>query len=254
MTLVNRRERPVAARACPFERVLAARVASAMGRVTVGIELCAREVLVDLGASNAAVQAAAEAYEQARLRCWLAEDAEREAIRRVEAARSNGAWPFDPVRWSAWLKLTLESEQAVVADGMFNEDAARQRIRAELSEIEQGRDEEASRCVARVLNGLMGIAPFDAVRFESTCVRAAAEAAIGCGQSDVLWARRVTSRLGALLQRVSGSDLDVAKRIAVEQGWMDADQEAAMDRMVTEAQLCQHGLEPACCPVGCGDL
>lgn len=154
----------------PLERVMNARVCSAMSRVRLIIELAAREALVELGASQAVVDAATDEFEQARLRRYLAEDAEKAALARLQQCQDSGAWPFDAMRWSAWLKLSLESELSQEGGThLAQEDAARW-LQAELPNVEPDKRDDAKRCFDRVMNGLLGIAPFDPVRFERACM------------------------------------------------------------------------------------
>lgn len=237
----------------PLERVMNARVCSAMSRVRLIIELAAREALVELGASQAVVDAATDEFEQARLRRYLAEDAEKAALARLQQCQDSGAWPFDAMRWSAWLKLSLESELSQEGGThLAQEDAARW-LQAELPNLEPDKRDDAKRCFDRVMNGLLGIAPFDPVRFERACMERAAKAAIGCGQSDVLWSRRATALLGALLARLDAGDLASGEQIARRQGWMDPEEASAMEERSDEEGLCGHGIDPHYCPAGCGD-
>lgn len=103
------------------------------------------------------------------------------------------------------------------------------------------------------LDPFRAIPPFEAQQFDAACLAAAQQAAHGCGLSDVLWSMRVTNAIDGLLASVDAPFIDRAREIAKRHGWMDSDEYAAMMDMSDEQGLCSHGLEPDCCPSGCGD-
>lgn len=238
----------------PGVRVLNARVAAAMSRVRMVIEYSAREVLSELRAPEDVIEMATEECEQARLRHYLAEQALREAEARSRECEERGAWPFDPMRWSAWLKLSLETDISEPETGHLDEEDAEERLALELPNVEPDRRDEAKRCFRRLMNGLLGIAPFDPVRFERACMARSARAAVGCGQSDVMWSRRASAALGDLLGRLEGSEVAEGQVIAKRQGWMNPQEASELEAFADEAGLCSHGIDPHYCPAGCGDL
>lgn len=237
----------------PSARVLNARIAAAMSRVRLEIEYSAREALSELRARETVIESAAEEYEQASLRRYLAEQALREAEARARECEERGAWPFDPMRWAAWLKLSLESDLSEQVAGQLDEEDAERRLALELPSIEPDRRDEAKRCFRRLMSGLLGIEPFDPVRFERACMARSAQAAVGCGQSDVMWSRRASAALGDLLGRLEASDLAEGRVIAKRQGWMDPQEASELEAFADEAGLCSHGIDPHYCPAGCGD-
>lgn len=101
---------------------------------------------------------------------------------------------------------------------------------------------------------IKGAQQFDPDLFEVSCNAAAQEAAHGCGLSDVLWAKRTTSAIDRLLDQVESAFLLQAKEIAKRAGWLDRDEVESMNDASRDEGLCSHGLDPDCCPAGCGEV
>lgn len=72
----------------------------------------------------------------------------------------------------------------------------------------------------------------------------------GCGQSDVLFTRRFSAAVDGALGSLSKTRKQEVLKLAVYFGY------------ATEAErnedlgpdTCAHGLDPDCCPAGCGDI
>lgn len=141
---------------------------------------------------------------------------------------------------------------------------------------QQGRDDESNACVNSALispferdavreaylYGVhqvrdrlrdLGVRPFDEEKWTKACELMSKEAAVGCGQSDVVWSRQLTSKIDALLVLLQCSDSERTKAItiATNQGWMSPEQEEELDEMCEKLNLCSHGLDIDTCPAGC---
>lgn len=93
-----------------------------------------------------------------------------------------------------------------------------------------------------------GIQPFSAERWQETCDRKSKEAAVGCGLSDVLWSMNLHAALVDRLRRIPDEHQAKALQIAKHAGFQSDPLQDLDD------DACSHGLDPNCCPMGCGDL
>lgn len=76
------------------------------------------------------------------------------------------------------------------------------------------------------------------------------EAIRGCGLSDVLYSKRYSAAVESLLNRFPPEDhprlIELARKLG---DYADA----AELREISQG-CCAHGLDPDCCPAGCGDI
>ncbi len=86
-----------------------------------------------------------------------------------------------------------------------------------------------------------------------TCQRAAKHAHLGAGLTETLWNRNMHGALAHLLHQMAPEDQRQALKIAQEFGYMDDEALEEDAKWNAEHGYCVHGLEPHCCPVGCGD-
>lgn len=91
---------------------------------------------------------------------------------------------------------------------------------------------------------------FDADEWRARCQAFSASAASGCGCADLLYSSRYSGSVDCAIQKFADTHHEEALRIARECGDYVSPGE---DDAVWEG-CCPHGLDPDCCPVGCGDL
>jgi hypothetical protein len=95
---------------------------------------------------------------------------------------------------------------------------------------------------------------FQEGRWSDVCVTLAAQAARGCGASHGLYVQRFSELIDA---KISGLPASVrATAIAQAERWdyLSAERRAKVPMELADGGCCSHGLEPDCCPMGCGDL
>lgn len=83
--------------------------------------------------------------------------------------------------------------------------------------------------------------------------RMSKQAATGCGQSDWLW-QSAFSRMVESAYPPGHTQRDEALALAVPMGYLSS---AELDQQAAEMAndgYCSHGIDPNCCPCGCGDI
>lgn len=209
----------------------------ALARVHCAIEDSAFRALIAMGSGATALTRAWESRHQQEIVLRDLVNELRQHQDRLAEREKQGVEPFDPHRWAQTCHEHLRSDHerylsAVALPAI--EASFRQSARAILGEA---RDE------------FEGIRPFDAERWERTCDQKAAAAYLGCGQSDVLWSRNLHAALKTRLDRIPVEHQAEALQIAEHAGYQSA---ASLQQ--SEDGSCAHGLDPDCCPMGCGDL
>lgn len=234
--------------------VVSSRCAAALTKIQVGIEQFALTALMELGVDRKTLEAAADSLNQA---CQAHGEAEREAYRIEEQYRrfqQLGLHPFDANVWKA---SCLTQLQALLGDKHLRGFALTHYQLWARHLYFQLPSEDAMSAMAVSFDASMealGVAPFDAVKFEKACVHASRAGAQGCGQSDEVWTRNVTRYINEMLHLVPPEHLDVATKFAREVGWESAEERAAAQQELEDEGCCSHGFDPDCCPCGCGDL
>jgi hypothetical protein len=236
-----------------FDDLLNLKVAAARARIQVGIEQSAFEALVLMGRDGATLEQARALVrnalaQQARCEAELAETQDD-----FDDSRDSGVEPFNAAKWALTCRVVvLENGSGVRVyknryqlDSWFSDRSRSMSLKDKA---------EARRIYKAIKAQAYGAHPFNAEIFEAVCAAASGEAASGCGLSDVLWSQRATSAMGSVLALVDPSFLEQARKIAACQGWMDDAEVKSMNEMISEEGLCSHGLDPDCCPSGCGDL
>jgi len=98
---------------------------------------------------------------------------------------------------------------------------------------------------------LMGVRPYNEYLWTKTCERLSREAAIGCGQSDVIWQKNVSRSIQAYLDVVEGVEAANAQGVAVSHGYLSPQELQSLDDELDEEGLCHHGFDANTCPCGC---
>lgn len=95
---------------------------------------------------------------------------------------------------------------------------------------------------------------FQESRWGDLCVSMAAEATRRCGLSYDLYVQMFSELVDS---KVGGLPADIrARAIARAERWdyLSAAGRAKVQQELADSGYCSHGLDPNCCPVGCGDL
>lgn len=171
----------------------------------------------------------------------------------MEDSRDSGVEPFNAAKWANTCRVVvLENISGVQAyknryqlDSWFSDRSGSMPLK----------DKAEARGIYKATKAqAYGAHPFAAEIFKGVCAAASSEAASGCGLSDVLWSQRATSAMDSVLALVDPTFVEQARKIAAYHGWMDDTEVKAMNKMISKEGLCSHGLDPDCCPSGCGDL
>lgn len=228
-------------------------IASALARIQVAIERAAHAALKALGSAPQTQARALGLIEAAQAAQTDLETDLKQVEAECAACLTNGLHPFNEAAWARTCQSTAQSYGAGAqfyknrhaVDRWFREQAAliAPEARSRSREIYQLAKAEA-----------LGALPFNSALFEAACRAASSEAAKGCGLSDVLWSKTTTSAIEGFLCHVDDQHIAQARDIAKQAGWLDLDEIRALNDMIEEEGLCGHGLDPDCCPAGCGDL
>lgn len=228
-------------------------IASARARIQVAIERAAHAALKALGSSDQTQTRALGLIEAAETT-----QADLEAdLKRVEeecaSCLTSGVHPFNEV---VWARTCQSAAHAYGAGAQFykNRHAVDRWFREQAALIAPEARSRAREIYQLAKAEAFGARPFNAAVFEAACLAVSSEAAKGCGLSDVLWSKTTTSAIEGFLSHVDDQHIAQARDIAKQAGWMDLDEIRALNDMIEEEGLCGHGLDPDCCPAGCGDL
>ena len=97
--------------------------------------------------------------------------------------------------------------------------------------------------------------PFDETAWRGCCDRIAAEAQRGCGLVYEVYSATYSAGVDKAVAGLPSTHRARALSIACESGiYLTADEREQQARDFEDSGLCSHGLEPDCCPCGCGDL
>ena len=87
------------------------------------------------------------------------------------------------------------------------------------------------------------------------CIEAMAdEAGKGCGQIHDLYVRKFSGMVDVRFGLASDEVRNEAIQIARQFDYSTPEELAADADEMAESGFCSHGLDPNCCPLGCGDL
>lgn len=96
--------------------------------------------------------------------------------------------------------------------------------------------------------------PFDETAWRGCCDRIAEDAKRGCGQVYELFSANYSAHIDAAIAGLPSTHRDRALSIACESGiYLTVDEREQQARDFDDSGFCSHGLEPHCCPCGCGD-
>lgn len=79
------------------------------------------------------------------------------------------------------------------------------------------------------------------------------QAATGCGQSDWLW-QSGFSGMVASAYPPGHAQRNEALELAVPMGYLTAAELEKQAEELANDGYCSHGIDPNCCPCGCGDI
>jgi hypothetical protein len=97
-------------------------------------------------------------------------------------------------------------------------------------------------------------APFNPTQWLARCEELANQAGRNCGQSDIVYVNLISRDIGSELVQFSGKDRIEAEYIARQFDYMSPAELQVSDIELAVSGLCKHGLDPDCCPAGCGDI
>lgn len=220
--------------------------------IQVVIERSAYAALVAMGYSAKTLEQSFELLRRAEARHASSEAKLAQAQHQYHECLNSGISPFNAETWGRTCKATLAPSGTVsfLYENRHELDSwAKESVN--LMPVENRPEGWGIYHAAKA--SALGTQPFNPDLFGKTCAVASGEAAKGCGQSDVLWSQRATSLIDALLAQVDDASMAQAKEIAKCQGWMDDEEIKSMNDMIDNDGCCAHGLDPNCCPVGCGD-
>lgn len=72
----------------------------------------------------------------------------------------------------------------------------------------------------------------------------------GCGQSDVLFTKRFSNSVDRSLSSIPETRRQELLKLAIDFGYFTEDER----NEDLGPNTCRHGLDPDCCPAGCGDI
>lgn len=96
---------------------------------------------------------------------------------------------------------------------------------------------------------------FDTQAWVERCEKLNKEAINGCGSSHHLYCVNYSNRVSAALAELPPEHQDAAVVIAKTMGdYLTPEELAEEIQDNKDSGACIHGIDPHCCPVGCGDL
>lgn len=96
--------------------------------------------------------------------------------------------------------------------------------------------------------------PFSVEEWTKLCAQLAAQATRGCGCIHDLYQSMFSEAVDVRLSSVPEEDRAAALEVAGRWDYLDPEGRAKAQQEMAEQGYCSHGLEPRCCPMGCGDL
>ena len=98
------------------------------------------------------------------------------------------------------------------------------------------------------------IQEFDESGWRIACEGAVDRAVSGSGCAETVFNRNLHAEIERLLQDVPSTHHDVAREFARTYGYMSPAELESEGQWNSDHGYCSHGLDPECCPVGCGDI
>ena len=95
---------------------------------------------------------------------------------------------------------------------------------------------------------------FHPARWKALCASWAAQASRNCGCVHDIYQRLFSELVDEHLAKLSEEYHPAALDIAHAWDYLSPEGRAQAQQEMAEQGYCSHGLEPDCCPLGCGDL
>ena len=95
---------------------------------------------------------------------------------------------------------------------------------------------------------------FDKLAWNEACEKMAEQAHKSCGLVYEIFARDFSRAVNHALNSLPEAHRPEAIEIAKQLGWATDEELAETQHQMDEAGYCSHGLDPDCCPMGCGDI
>lgn len=95
---------------------------------------------------------------------------------------------------------------------------------------------------------------FDAEQWSAVCEQLAGESIRRCGCIHDLYQQIFSEMVDLRLKGIPEVHHPAALEIASFSDYLDLEGRAKAQQEMAEQGYCSHGLEPSCCPMGCGDL
>ena len=95
---------------------------------------------------------------------------------------------------------------------------------------------------------------FDKSAWQVACEKMAEQANRSCGLVYEIFARDFSRAVNQAIFSVPEAHRPDAIEIAKQLGWATDEELAESLRQMDEAGCCAHGIDPDCCPMGCGDI
>lgn len=95
---------------------------------------------------------------------------------------------------------------------------------------------------------------FDREAWQLRCKELAEQANRGCGLVYEIFERTFSEGINQELLRFEECQRAEAIEVARTFGWASKEELAQSQRAMVDSGCCSHGLDPDCCPAGCGDL
>ena len=96
--------------------------------------------------------------------------------------------------------------------------------------------------------------PLDEPAWRAVCDATAEQAAKGCGLSHDYYVERFSSSIGAQARQLPENQRAQALQIAREWDYATPAERKETQDWNAAHGYCMHGIDPNCCPAGCGDL
>lgn len=98
------------------------------------------------------------------------------------------------------------------------------------------------------------VVSFHAAQWSELCVRLAAQASRNCGLVHDMYQRLFSELVDLRLREIPEVHHPAALEIAYRWDYLDPQGRVKAEQDNADQGYCSHGLEPNCCPMGCGDL
>lgn len=95
---------------------------------------------------------------------------------------------------------------------------------------------------------------FDEGAWSTKCDALGRSAQAGCGLVYELFEANFSAAVDSAVEQLPEQHRARALEIAADHGYATQAQREETRKMLDESGCCAHGLDPDCCPCGCGDL